>query len=135
LEKGKGKKVAVIGHFPFVNKLKHEFSEFWVIERRPQPGDLTVIEGAKVLPEADVVAITGSTLLNHTLDMILAICRPDSFKILMGPTTPFSPILFDYGIDALCGTVVEDEDLVCDCISRHLPFKKLKGIRRICWVK
>ena len=93
------------------------------------------------IKNADVILIMGSnaadtgTLLNHTLDMILAICRPDSFKILMGPTTPFSPILFDYGIDALCGTVVEDEDLVCDCISRHLPFKKLKGIRRICWVK
>ncbi len=135
LKKGEGKKVAVIGHFPFVDKIRDRFKNFWVIERIPRPGDLTVSEGKEVLGEADVVAITASTLLNHTLEEILSACKKDSFKILIGPTTPFSKVLFDWGIDALCGAVVEDEEEVFRCINRDLSFRELRGIRKICWTK
>jgi len=59
-EKGKGKDVAVVGHFPFVPKLQSLARKLWVIEKRPREGDLPAEDAEKVLPRAEVVAITGT---------------------------------------------------------------------------
>jgi len=37
--KGEGKKVAIVGHFPFVPRLRKVARELWVIEKNPQEGD------------------------------------------------------------------------------------------------
>jgi uncharacterized protein (DUF4213/DUF364 family) len=34
--KGKGKRVAIVGHFPFIAKLREIAKELWVIEKNPQ---------------------------------------------------------------------------------------------------
>ncbi len=62
---------------------------------------------ADILPQADVVAITGTTLINHTIDELLAFCSTQALIGLLGPSTPLSSLLFDYGIDVLCGASVE----------------------------
>ena len=103
---GAGKKVALVGHFPFVPRLRERVGEVRVFERQPQPGDLPAGALADGLPQAEVVAITGTALINHTLERLLTYVSKDAMVILLGPTTPLSPILFDYGIDALCGSVV-----------------------------
>jgi uncharacterized protein (DUF4213/DUF364 family) len=33
----------------------------------------------------------------------------NAIKVLVGPSTPLTPRLFDFGIDVLAGMVVEDE--------------------------
>jgi uncharacterized protein (DUF4213/DUF364 family) len=48
---------------------------------------------------------------------LLALCRGDAFVVLIGPTTPLSPVLFEYGVDALCGTVVDDPRAVVDRLA------------------
>ena len=55
-----------------------------------------------------MVAITGTSLHNDTFDGLIALCRPDAFVLLLGPTTPLSPLLFDYGVDLVAGTRVVD---------------------------
>ncbi|MFN2268598.1 MAG: Rossmann-like domain-containing protein, partial [Desulfonatronovibrio sp.] len=37
LNLGKDKNVAVIGHFPFVEKMGSQFKNFWVLEKNPGP--------------------------------------------------------------------------------------------------
>lgn len=37
-ERGSGVKVAVVGHFPFVSKLKEIADELWVLELHPREG-------------------------------------------------------------------------------------------------
>jgi len=103
---GRGKKIALIGHFPFVPKLSQSASEVWVIERRPQEGDLSAEEAERLVPQADVVGITGTALANHTIDRLIELCRPDAYIVVLGGTTPLSPVLFDYGVDAVSGTRV-----------------------------
>ena len=71
---GFGKKVALIGHFPFVSRLRSRVGELLVLEQNPKPGDLPAGSAAEILPQTDVVAITGTTLINHTLDELLAFC-------------------------------------------------------------
>jgi hypothetical protein len=102
----KGKKVAVIGHFPGIEKMS-EFCKLSILERIQQHGDYPDSACEYVLPKQDFVFITASTLENKTLPRILELCSK-SFTILLGPSTPLAPVLFNYGINALVGNVVID---------------------------
>jgi uncharacterized protein (DUF4213/DUF364 family) len=129
-EQGAGKDVAVIGHFPFVPKLKELARNLWVIEQRPRPGDLEADQAADILPRCQVVAITSTSFINHTLDGLLDL-RRDTFVMLLGPSTPFTPFLFDYGIDALSGTKVVDEARVIRHVKEGATFQQIHhaGVR------
>ncbi len=130
-ELGTGKSVAVIGHFPFVARLREAFDELLVFEKRPQAGDLEADRIPELLPRAEVVAITATTLCNRTLAEILACCRPDAIKLLVGPSTPLTPALFAVGFDYLAGSLAADPESVRESITRGFAFKQLKGIRHI----
>jgi uncharacterized protein (DUF4213/DUF364 family) len=131
LEKAEGSKVAVVGHFPFVPKVREAAASLWVIEKNPRQGDLPETETDRILPQADVVAITGTALTNHSLDRLLQLCSPDAFVILLGDTVPLSPVLFDYGADALSGTRVADPELALQCVSQGANFRQIRGTRRL----
>jgi uncharacterized protein (DUF4213/DUF364 family) len=126
-QRGRGKRVVVVGSFPFVPSLRAQVSELWVLERHPSEGELLAEEASRVIPQADVVAITGTALINHTLDDLLGLCREDSSVMVLGPSTPLSPVLFDHGVDALSGTQVVDTELVLTLISQGATFRQVKG--------
>jgi uncharacterized protein (DUF4213/DUF364 family) len=129
-QQGAGKDVGIIGHFPFVPKLKEIARNLWVIEQRPRPGDLEADRAADILPQCQVVGITSTSFINHTLESLLDVCR-DAFVMLLGPTTPFTPLLFDYGIDALSGTKVVDESRVIRHVKEGATFQQIHhaGVR------
>lgn len=131
LEKGGGKRVAIVGHFPFVPKVRERAEELWVIEKNPRQGDVDDSLADRVIPQAHVVAITGTALTNHTLEHLLELCDPSAFVILLGDTAPLSPVLFDYGVDAVCGTRVADSDLALRCVSQGANFRQIQGTRRL----
>ena len=108
LDRGRGKHVAIIGHFPFVPKVRDVAGQCSVLELNPQAGDLPASEAPAVIPQADVVAITGMTLVNGTFEALANLCRPDAFVLLLGATTPLVPLFFEYGVDAISGTVIDD---------------------------
>ena len=128
-KKGEGKRVVIIGHFPFVTRLRSVTEELWVIERNPQEGDFDEEASEKLLPQADVVAITGTTFTNHTLERLLGLCNTKAYVVILGDTTPLSPILFDYGINAISGTQVVDSETVLRCVSQGATFRQIKGVR------
>lgn len=128
-EKGIGKNIAVIGHFPFIPRLRKIAGELWVLEKRPRPGDLTEDMAPEVLAKSDVVAISATTLINHTLEDLLSYCRKDAFKIMLGPTTPMSDVMFDYGIDVISGAKIIDTEMVLRCISEGATFRQVQGVR------
>jgi uncharacterized protein (DUF4213/DUF364 family) len=128
LEKGGGKNVAIVGHFPWIPKLKEKVQNLWVIEQRLREGDLPAKEADRILPQCDVVGITGTSFINHTIEGLLNLCKKP-FVVLIGPTSPLSPILFEYGIDAICGSEVIDEDKLIQSISQGATFKEVSGVR------
>jgi uncharacterized protein (DUF4213/DUF364 family) len=130
-EKGQGKKVAVVGHFPFVNQIYEIAKKLWIIEKHPQEGDFDESHTDKLLPQADVVAITGTTFVNHTLEYLLGSCNPKAYVIILGGTTPMSTVLFDYGINAISGAKVTDPETVLRYISQGATFRQLKGVKRL----
>ena len=127
LQKGRGKTVGVIGHFPFLNKDRDLFKELMIFEKFPQDGDLNEKDIPDYLPRADVIALTATTLTNHTFHNIIRHMSPDSYKIILGPSTPLSPVLFDYGFHAVCGTLIRDYEHVRKQVMMATPTRYLEG--------
>jgi uncharacterized protein (DUF4213/DUF364 family) len=130
---GAGRRVALVGHFPFVDRLRPRVGALQVLEMAPGPGDLPATAAPEVIPAADVVAITSMTFHNHTLEGLLALCAPGADVILLGPSTPLSPILYEYGVRALSGSVVTAIEPVLRLVSQGGNFRQVHkaGVRLV----
>ncbi|MGQ9501859.1 MAG: Rossmann-like domain-containing protein [Anaerolineae bacterium] len=133
LTEGAGRRVAVVGHFPFLPRCRTVVGTLWVLEKRPQGDDLPAEAAHEVLPQADVVAMSATTLMNRTFDDLIALCRPDALVLMLGPSTPLSPVLFDYGVHILSGSVVENIDAVLRAVSEGANFRQVRqyGVRLV----
>jgi len=131
LERAPGRRVAVVGHFPFTDRLRAAAAACDVLELRPRPGDLPADAAPEVLPRADVVALTGTSLLNGTFDELIALCRPDAYVVLLGASAPLSPVLFDRGVDVICGTVVTDPLAAAAAARLGAGFRRIPGRRLV----
>lgn len=134
IEKGEGKDVGIVGHFPFVPELKRTARTLWVFEQRPKEGDLGPESAQEILPRCDIVGITGTAFINHTLEELLR-WSVGKFILLIGPTTPLTSFLFDYGIQVLSGTVVVEKEEAFRCISQGATFREVRGVRRVTMIK
>jgi len=132
---GEGKRIAIIGHFPFIDRLRRAARQVWVIEKNPRDDDFSEDDGAGLIPQADVVGITGTAFTNHTIENILAACAPGAYVMVLGDTTPLTPLLFEYGIDCISGTRVMDPSAALRCASQGATFRQLKGIRLLAMEK
>ncbi len=131
-EHGRCGNIAVIGHFPFTDRLRALAKELWVFELNPKDDrDLPPERMAELLPRADAVAITALTLLNRTFEPILEQCSKKAFKMLLGPSAPMSAVLFDHGIDAVGGTVVDDIPLLIRHLGEGADFRGLPGKKMV----
>ncbi len=128
-ERGRGKKVALVGHFPFIPKLREQVGQLWVIEQHPTEGEHPAEAAADLIPLADVVALTGTAIINHTLEGLLALCRPDALVMVLGPSTPLSPALFEHGATIISGARVIDPAAVLDTVSQGATFQQVQGVR------
>ena len=128
IEKGEGKDIAVVGHFPWIPKLRQVARKLWVLEQRPQAGDLPAEAAEDILPKADVVAITGTSLINHTAEKLLDLAK-GSFIVMVGPTSPLSPVLFDWGVDVVSGTKVVEPEKMLRSISEGAIFPQVQGVK------
>ena len=135
LKKGAGRTLGMIGHFPFIDRVRDNFKDTLVFELNPQPGDLSAVEIPERLAEADIVAVTATTLINHTFERVMAAVNPDAYVVMLGPSTPLNPVLFDFGIDALCGSLVTDRDRAFEMIRQAAPFRCLQGIAHVMLLK
>jgi uncharacterized protein (DUF4213/DUF364 family) len=131
--RGEGRRVALVGHFHFVSRLKERVGELIVLEQQPEEGDLPAEAASQVLPQANVIAITGMALSNHTLESLLDLCPSEAFVMLLGPSTPLSPLFFAHGVDWLSGAIVTAIDPVLHILSQGGNFRQLHpaGIRLV----
>lgn len=128
-ERTRDKNLAVVGHFPFVDRMKTIAQNCWVIEKRPYGDDFPEDASDIYIPQADVVAITGTAFINHSMEHLLAICRKDATVMILGPSTPLSATLFNYGVTYLSGSRVMDEDAALLTIQQGAAFPQVRGVR------
>ena len=121
-----GDRVVVVGAFvPFLKELKRRGQPFLVLEQDPatlkadempffRPAD----QAASVLPDADVVLITGSTLVNNTLEDLLSLIRPEALVTVVGPSVGMLPDAFlARGADILGCVRITDPDAFLDLLA------------------
>ncbi len=101
-------KVVVIGHYPGIDRYVEQYG-WQVLERMPQAGDYPDPAAEYLLPEADWVFLSASTIPNKTFPR-LAELSGSAKTVLMGPTVPWLAELYDFGIDYLAGVEVIDQD-------------------------
>jgi uncharacterized protein (DUF4213/DUF364 family) len=92
--------------------------ELSILEKRPIPGDYPDSACEFLLPTQDFVFATGVTLINKTFPRLLALSRKTAF-ILVGPSVPLAPFLFDYGVRDLQGFVVTDPERCRKVVNRE----------------
>lgn len=97
----KNKKAAIVGHFTNLERFLTG-AEVVVLERRPKEGDYPDSACEYLLPLQDYTFITGSAFVNKTLPRLLELSSGGQ-SIVLGPSTPMSPVLFEYGADELSG--------------------------------
>lgn len=86
-----GKTLCVIGHmkrtFEEINS-RYALKNSYMFDLDPSKGDLPPSMEPEILPQCDVVIITATTLINHTIDDIIR-WSPRAFRILYGPSSPY----------------------------------------------
>jgi uncharacterized protein len=124
-----GKNLVIVGHFPFVDRLRGLAKTCRVLELHPLPGDDPADQAPILLPHADLVAITATTLINHTIMDILPHCRKDARLFMLGPSTPLTPIMYDLGFTFLSGARIIDSELAIRTIEQAAEFPQVRGVR------
>jgi len=135
IRKGAGKNVALVGHFPFIPALRRSVGNLWVIEQNPVEGDYPAQSAADLIPKADIVALTGSALINHTLEDLLSLCRPEALVLVLGPSTPLSQVMFDHGASIIAGSQVVDEAAVMHTVGQGATFQQVRGVRKLTYYR
>lgn len=105
-EQVRGKKVAVVGHFMGLERLR-PICDLSILERRPEPGDVPDPACEYILGEQDYVFMTATTLINKTMPRLLELSR-NAQVVVAGPSTPLHPLLLSYGVNVMGGLVVDN---------------------------
>jgi uncharacterized protein (DUF4213/DUF364 family) len=120
------KSVAVVGAFvPTLQAIKKRGGTWWVIEQEPKTlkGDemrhfVSAEASEAIIRKADVLIITGVTLINHTIEGILDAAKPNAEIAIMGPTASFLPEpLFKRGVRVIGGVQVTEPDMLLKILA------------------
>lgn len=110
---------------PMLKRLLAESVDFRVLERDPRtlkeremPHYVPADRASEVVPRADLLVVTGTTILNGTLSGLLEMARPDARVVVAGPTASMLPeAFFERGVDVLGGVLVTRPDELLDIVA------------------
>jgi hypothetical protein len=100
-----------IGHFPQAEIWRGQGHPVTIIELQPRNGDIPWTDSKPALRNAEIVFITGLTLLNDTFLEVLDRTPHAKYRVLLGRTVPFCPLFFEYGIHLIGSTQISDAGL------------------------
>lgn len=123
-----GRKVTVIGRFPFNDEVRKVAASGWFLEMEPRRDELPPPACEVVIPQSDLLVVTATSLINHTLPRLLELAA-NTHAIVLGPSTPMSDLLFRHGADVLAGIAVTDAEALFQSVAQGVKsFNKLAGI-------
>ena len=110
---------------PFIRKLKKRERPFTILEMDPStlkqdemPYYAHGSRAPEFVPKADVLVITGTTLINDTLDNLLSLAKPGAHIVVVGPTASLLPqAFFKRGVDIIGGIAVTNPDELLDLLA------------------
>lgn len=110
-----GKNVVVVGRYPGIERYQDQL-ELKILEKQPVKGDYPDAACEFLIPKADWVFLTASSIPNKTFPR-LAELATHAKTVLMGSTTPWLPQLHEFGIDYLAGVQVTDPETLYRTIA------------------
>jgi hypothetical protein len=119
LATGKDDVVGMIGYFkPLVEPIRQRCKQLYVFERNPSGKESVYPDWAAnvLLAQCNIIIISGTTLINKTLDHLLELCQ--GTVVILGPSTPMSPILKKRGVSFVFGITVRDASKVLKIVSQ-----------------
>lgn len=127
LDVGEDDAVGMVGYFgPFIPKLKKICKKLYIFERgMRKPETLPDTAAEYILPEVDVAILTGSAIVNKSLEHLLELAKNAREIGVVGPSTSFIPDpLFKRGATIVGGIEVHriyvcyDSEVIC----RHIDY-------------
>ena len=116
--------VGMVGDFcPLVGKFQNA-KALYIFDRAAEqrPGRQQILpEEAQdeLLPECDLVVLTGTAFINKTADHVLSLCKKASEIIIVGASTPMCPeVLAPLGVTALAGSCITDADAALRIVAQ-----------------
>ena len=109
--------VSLVGAFgPYIRRLKTMGNPFFVIERNPQTLKeeemkffVPESEMGKALERSDVAILTGTAIVNHSIDGILSQITSVKRTAIIGPTASMIPdAFFRRGVSVMAGVRISD---------------------------
>jgi len=118
-----GDRIGMVGLFyGLAKKIKRAGAELVVIEKNDELieefPDLPITLDTTKLSTCNKVLCTSTTILNNSLDEILAHCSSDAFVSIIGPTAGYFPDpVFTRGVDVVGGRIVKNGELFLQRIA------------------
>lgn len=118
--------VVVVGALvPALRELKRHGKPFGILELdkatlKPDelPHHIPQEQAGAAVSRADLLIVTGTALINDTLEGMLKERKPGARVVVMGPTASSLPeAFFRRGVSAIGGVIVNDPDRVLDLIA------------------
>lgn len=127
-------RVAMVGYFgPIAAQLRQTGCQLDILELNEQRDTLPPEKADDVLEACTIAIITGTTLINDTLDDLMSCLGKPRAAVLLGPSSPLcSDVFQDTKLTHIAGSRVSDADAVLRIVSegggtmlmkRYLDFK------------
>lgn len=111
----RSQKVVVIGRYPGLSEYEQQI-DLTVLERQPTSQDLPDTACEYVLPQADWVFLTATSIVNKTFPRLVELSQ-NAKLVLMGPTLPWLADFAEMGVDYLAGVAVSNPDALRQTIA------------------
>jgi uncharacterized protein (DUF4213/DUF364 family) len=120
------KRIAIVGAFQsYIRKVSQTGNRLSVLELNenalaPEQKKYYVPAGEykKILPESDIVIITGQTLVNRTIDDLLSVIAEGTQVVVTGPSSNIIPdILFKNKVSIIGAVRITDPEVLFDVVS------------------
>jgi hypothetical protein len=98
------------------------------LERRSdfRHGSYPDVDVPLIIPNCDVLVITGSAIINNTIDQILSLRKEGSTVMLSGPSAAaYPPVLHGLGIDVVASSLVKDVKATIDLLKLGAGYRLL----------
>ncbi len=119
--------VSLIGAFgPYIKRLKTMGNPFFIIEKNSQTLRLDEMKHFKpesemrdALEKSSVVIVTGTAIVNHTIDHILSLLRNGIRAGIIGPTASMIPdAFFRKGVKIMAGVQISNPNLMIKILKQ-----------------
>lgn len=119
--------VSLIGAFgPYIRRLKMMGNPLFIIEKNPKtlrPDEMKYFKSESEMPSAfkksDVVVITGTAIVNHTIDTIFSAITNGKRTAIIGPTASMIPdAFFKRGVHVMAGVRILNSDLMIKILKQ-----------------